>query len=73
MGNFLNIVARSSVKKKLESTFKQAQVEVADYFISPIITANSVLTGSDRRLGCVLVDLGADTTLVSIYKNGSLG
>ena len=72
MGNFLNLVARTSVKKKLESTFKQAQVEVADFFIAPITTANCILTDTERRLGCVLVDFGADTTTVSIYKNSIL-
>ncbi len=72
MGNFLNIVARASLKKKLESTFEQAKIKIADYFIAPLITAKSVLTETECRLGCVLVDFGADTTTVSVYKNNIL-
>ena len=72
MGNFLNIVARASLKKKLESTFEQAKIEIADYFIAPLTTAKAVLTEAECRLGCVLVDFGADTTTVSVYKNNIL-
>ena len=71
-GRFLNIVARSSVKKNLERCFEQAKIEVAEQLISPIVTANAVLTESERRSGCALIDFGADTTTLSIYKNNIL-
>lgn len=59
---FLNIVARSSVKKNLENCFAQARIDIADLLIAPLVTANAVLTESERRSGCALVDFGADTT-----------
>ena len=68
-GNFLNIVARASLKKNLEHSFEQAKVEIADLLIAPIALANAVLTESEMRSGCALVDFGADTTTVSVYKN----
>ena len=71
-GRFLNIIARDSVKKNLEKCFAQANIEVADYFISPIVTADVVLSDTEKRSGCALVDLGADTTTVSVYKNNIL-
>ena len=37
--------------------------------ISPLALADFVLTDTDKRAGCVLVDFGYDTTTVSIYKN----
>lgn len=67
-GNFLNIVARASLKKNLEHSFEQAKVEIADLLIAPIALANAVLTESEMRSGCALVDFGADTTTVSVYK-----
>lgn len=71
-GHFLNIVARASLKKNLERCFQQAKIEIADLLISPLITADVVLTESEKRSGCALVDFGADTTTISVYKNNIL-
>lgn len=71
-GYFLNIVARASLKKNLEHSFEQAKVEIADLLIAPFALASSVLTESEMRSGCALVDLGADTTTISVYKNNIL-
>ena len=71
-GQFLNIVARASLKKNLEHSFESAKVEIADLLIAPIALANVVLTENEMRAGCALVDFGADTTTVSVYKNNML-
>lgn len=71
-GHFLNIIARHSLKGNIRQCFKQAGYEIADYFISPLMTANTVLTNSEKRSGCALVDFGADTTTVSVYKSNIL-
>lgn len=69
---FLNIVARTSLKKNLERCFEQAKIEIADLFISPLVMADAVLTESEKRSGCALIDFGADTTTISVYKNNIL-
>lgn len=71
-GCFFNIVARSSVRKNLEHCFQQAKIDIAEQLIAPLVTANAVLTESERRSGCTLIDFGADTTTISIYKNNIL-
>ncbi len=71
-GQFLNIVARASLKKNLEHSFEQAKVEIADLLIAPIALANVVLTENEMRSGCALVDFGADTTTIVVYKNNIL-
>ncbi len=71
-GRFLNIIARNTLKQNIEKCFRQAGIEIADYLISPLELAKAVLSANDKRSGCVLVDLGADTTTVSIYKNNIL-
>jgi cell division protein FtsA len=71
-GRFLNIVARSSIKKNLQRCFELAKIDVAEYFISPLATADVILTDSEKRTGCAFVDFGADTTTVAIYKNNIL-
>lgn len=72
-GQFLNIVARASLKKNLEHSFEQAKVEIADdLLVAPTVLAKAVLTESEMRSGCALVDFGADTTTVLVYKNNIL-
>lgn len=71
-GHFLNILIRSSVRKNWEYCFSEAKIEIADLLIAPVVTANAVLTESERRSGCALVDFGADTTTIIVYKNNIL-
>jgi len=40
--------------------------------VTPIATAAMVLSDEEKRMGCMLVDMGAETTTVSIYKGGYL-
>ena len=72
-GCFLNIVGRSIVRKNLERCFSDARIKIADDpDITSTVTAKYVLTESERRLGCALIDFGADTTTVSIYHKNIL-
>lgn len=71
-GNYLNILARASVMDNTNKSFGSAGVEIADDSIAPLEAAKVLLTDNERRQGCVLVDMGADTTTVSIYKGGYL-
>jgi cell division protein FtsA len=41
-------------------------------YLAPLALADSVLTETEKRSGCVLVDLGADTTTVSVYSKNIL-
>lgn len=71
-GRFLNVIARSYVKRNIKACFDLAKIEIADFLISPFCLADMVLSDTDKRSGCVLVDFGYDTTTVSIYKNNIL-
>lgn len=72
-GQFLNIVARNSLKRNLERSLTQAQIEIADdLIVSPLALAKAILTENEMRIGCALVDMGADTTTIAIYKNNFL-
>ena len=71
-GNYLNILTRTSVMQNMTKSFDIAKINIADTAISPLAAANVLLTESERRQGCALVDFGADTTTVSVYKGGNL-
>ena len=71
-GNYLNIIARPSVKQNIKQCLSHTGYEIAGFTISPMATADTVLTTNEKRSGCALIDLGADTTTVAIYKNNIL-
>ena len=71
-GNFLNILERKSFYKNLNKCFETAGIRVAEMYLAPLALADSVLTEAEKRSGCVLVDLGADTTTVSVYSKNIL-
>ena len=71
-GNFLNILWRKLFYKNLNKCFDQAGIAIAEMYLAPLALADSVLTDAEKRSGCALVDLGADTTTVSVYYKNIL-
>ncbi len=71
-GNFLNILWRKSFYRNLNACFDNAGIAIAEMYLAPLALADSVLTDVEKRSGCVLVDLGADTSTVSVYYKGLL-
>ena len=71
-GNFLNILQRRAFYKSLNSCFAAANINVAELYLAPLALADSVLTEAEKRSGCALVDIGADTTTVSVFSKNIL-
>ena len=71
-GDFLNILQRNTFYKNLNKCFETINVNVAEMYIAPIALADSILTEAEKRSGCALVDMGADTTTVSVYSKNIL-
>lgn len=46
-------------------------LEINGYVTRPLAQGAIALTDDERRLGCMFVDFGAETTSVVIYKNGA--
>ncbi|MBP5360615.1 MAG: cell division protein FtsA [Bacteroidaceae bacterium] len=68
-GRYLNIVAKSKLLNNLQTCFQEVGVQVVDYKLTPLVVADQLLNDAQKNSGCVLVDIGADTTTVSIYKS----
>lgn len=66
-GNFLNILQSRRHYNKLIDCFDKADVKIAEMYLAPFALADAVLTPVEKRSGCMLVDLGADTTTVMVY------
>lgn len=71
-GNFLNILWRNEFYRKLNKCFDIAGVAIAEMYLAPLALADSVLTDAEKRSGCALIDLGADTTTISVYYKNVL-
>lgn len=71
-GNFLNVLWRRSFYRNLNKSLDNSGIKVAEMYLAPLTMADCVLTDAEKRAGCVLVDLGADTTTVSVYYRNKL-
>ena len=58
-----------NIKRVLE---EKMQLSVNDYIVRQMAVAKLVLTPKEIQLGCVLVDLGAETTTISVHKADAL-
>ena len=71
-GNFLNILWRKTFYRNLNKCFDTAHIAIAEMYLAPLALADAVLSEAEKRGGCVLIDLGADTTTVSVYYKNIL-
>jgi cell division protein FtsA len=69
---YLNIVANSSMSDQIRNCFRAAGIEVAEMPITVLRLADVMLTEPEKRSGCVFVDMGAETTSVSVFKSNML-
>jgi len=70
---FQLMVGNPCLKRNLENEFSNKKgISVAGYFISPLATAEAVLTLEEKKSGCALVEWGDGVTYLSVYKNKAL-
>jgi cell division protein FtsA len=71
-GTFLNVVTKSSISEDIKNCFRNANVNIAEMPISVLSLADAMLPEREKSSGCVLIDMGAETTSVAIYKSNIL-
>ena len=69
--NFINVIARNALLENIHRCMRMAGIEIADLFISPMTLADALLSDSEKRSGCAMIDFGAGTTSVAVY-NGNI-
>lgn len=78
MGNGISatydrIVARPAIRSNLRRVIvDKLGLDLKGIVVTPLATGYVVLTEQEKKLGCMLVDIGAETTTVLIYSNGNL-
>lgn len=68
----LVLASCTSVQNIIRSIHK-AELEVDGIIVEPLATSTVVLNDDEKELGVALIDVGADTTDISIFKKGTLG
>lgn len=68
------ITCRPQLIRNLRRTFDDIQpsTRIAGLVVLPLAEAEMVLTKDERRRGCMLVDFGAETTSLAVFKDGAL-
>jgi cell division protein FtsA len=66
------ITANSIAVRNLDKAFSEVGVDVNSYVFNGYASSLSILSDTERELGVVLVDIGAGTTDISIYTEGSV-
>lgn len=67
------IAARPLLRRHLMRVIEEkVGIKVAGIVVTQIAVGDLILSADERRLGCMLVDMGAETTTVSIYQQGAL-
>lgn len=60
---------RNNIKRVIN---ERCALNIAGYVVTPLAMGRHLLTVEERRLGVMLVDCGAETTTVAIYRDGVL-
>ncbi|MBN2829993.1 MAG: cell division protein FtsA, partial [Candidatus Cloacimonetes bacterium] len=68
---YQQIIARPTLKKNISKCFAEEEI-VVNYLIGPMASAESLITENEKKIGVAVVDFGAGTTSLCIYKNGEL-
>ena len=78
MGNHITaiydlIVARPIIQSNLKRVVKdRLGLDIRGIVVTPLATGDIALNEHEKKLGCMLVDIGAETTTVTIYTRGNL-
>lgn len=72
-GEFVMLTCGRETRQNLERLrFDTLEPENIQFILRPLAVADFILASDERELGTVLVDFGAETTTISIYKDGTL-
>lgn len=66
------VSAGSSAIKNVRKAVNEVGIQIDDLIFSGISSAEAVLSGTEKELGCVLIDIGGGTTSIAAYTDGAL-
>ncbi|NPA57682.1 MAG: cell division protein FtsA [Aquificae bacterium] len=71
-GRFHIVLDRLNAFTNLKKVIENAGIKVIDFVANPIASSTAVLYPEEKEMGIVVLDIGAGTTDVAVYKDGSI-
>jgi len=65
------ITASDAAMKNLRKAVKEVGIEVNGFVFSGLASSESVLSSTEKELGCVLIDIGGGTTSLCVFIDGA--
>ena len=56
----------------LVSAARLAGIEISDVIAAPLAASLATLSDKEKRVGCILIDIGAEVTSIAVFENGNL-
>lgn len=66
------VTAQTGPLTNLRRCIEAVQIEVEEFVLSPLASAEAVVTEGEREMGVALVDIGAGTTDLAVFVEGSV-
>lgn len=66
------VLGNTSALRALESCCRGAGLDVLDIIMAPLAQGEALLTPQGRDVGVALIDIGSDTTDISVFQQGAL-
>lgn len=67
------IVCRPELRRNIVRTLTdKLNLRIEGFVITALACGHLILSNEEKRLGCMMADIGAETTTVTIYSNGCL-
>jgi cell division protein FtsA len=66
------VVCAQSAAANISKCVQRCGLQIDDLILSSLASSTAVLTGDERELGVVLVDLGAGTTDLAVFVQGAI-
>ncbi len=71
-GTYKLVMVPESYVQNFRRVLEKAGVEAGDIMLSPLVTGEAVLTDDEKELGAIMLDIGAGTTKMAVYHEGTL-
>lgn len=67
-GNYIVFVGKKELEQKVVDSFNRSAKRLERMYVRPDALMNAIATDEEMRQGCAILDLGAQTTTLTVYK-----
>lgn len=68
-GRFCVVTAEKEIKEDIEKALSSINIKLAGFSLLPFALADVMLSDADKEVGATLIDLGASSTSIAVYRD----